>query len=67
MNRTITAGTGEMKTQEEKVDPGNLMLVVYTLVIALVILCGGLLQADGSVQPADKPKSFSVEQLRQME
>lgn len=56
-----------MKTQEEKVDPGNLMLVVYTLVIALIILCGGLLQADGSVQPAGKSESFSVEDLRQME
>lgn len=61
MNRKVSAVTGEMKTREVKVDPGNLMLVIYTLVIALTILCGGLLQADGSVRPADKLELLSIE------
>lgn len=64
MDRKTAAASQAMRTPKVKLDPGNLMLVVYTLVIALILLFGGLLQADGSVQPADKPEAFRLMNLR---
>jgi len=43
----------EPKEKHVALDPGNLMLLIYTLVIGLIILCGGLLPADAAVQPDD--------------
>ncbi len=69
MERTET--TGKVKMKKTAFDPGNMMLVIYTLVIALMILCGGLLQADAAEHQA-KPRagedaSFSPENIRQGE
>jgi len=51
-------------------DPGNLMLLVYTLLIGLIILCGGLLPAGATVEPADASSDageLSLERFRQGE
>lgn len=60
---------GDTKPKKMTLDPGNVMLVVYTLLIALIILCGGLLQADATEQQPDlkagEMKSSALDDIRQ--
>ena len=58
----------EPKEKHVVLDPGNLMLLIYTLVIGLIILCGGLLPAGAAVQPDDKQTdAFRLDDIRQGE
>lgn len=67
MDGDISAGGKAVNRQKMQLDPGNLMLVVYTLVMALIILCGGVLGADASVEPAGGREPLTLEDLRQGE
>ncbi len=60
----------EPRRERAVCDPGNLMLLVYTLLIGLIILCGGLLPAGATVEPvggSEDSGEFSLESLRQGE
>ncbi len=50
-------------------DPGNLMLLVYTITIALIIICGGFISSDASEIPTEKSdlQSFRLEDVQQGE
>lgn len=52
-------------------DPGNMMLLVYTILIALIIICGGVIGADAAEQPAEqtteKKTAFRLEDVQQGE
>ncbi|MFV0435771.1 MAG: hypothetical protein ACK5PS_00050 [Desulfopila sp.] len=43
MDGNETTGTTEAKKRNVVLDPGNLMLSIYTLAIGLITLFGGLL------------------------
>jgi Ca-activated chloride channel family protein len=70
-----TPVSSNMKAKKAKsLDPGNLMLVVYTVAVALIIICGGLLEAKASEIPieatestAEQTDSFRLEDIRQGE
>lgn len=68
MDKTKRAVAEEPKEKHVVLDPGNLMLLVYTVVIGLIILFGGLLPAGAAVQPGDeRAEGFGIEDIRQGE
>jgi Ca-activated chloride channel family protein len=63
-----------VKKKEKSLDPGNLMLLVYTVGVALIIICGGLFEAKAGEVPVEVTESafehtdsFRLEDIRQGE
>jgi hypothetical protein len=63
MSTNSSTDTNDKKKQAKSLDPGNLMLLVYTVAIALIIICGGILQAKAD-QSSAKVLSAQVESAR---
>jgi hypothetical protein len=63
MSSKSSQDTENIKKQGKSLDPGNLMLLVYTVAIALIIICGGILQAKAE-QPSAEILPAQVESSR---
>lgn len=66
MDTMKTTNSIEEKRQRPALDPGNLMLLIYTLVIGLIILVGGLLPA-GAEESLPVTGEYNPENPRQGE
>ncbi len=57
------------KQKKDAPDPGNLMLLIYTITIALIIICGGIISADASELPVESndAQTFRLEDVQQGE
>ena len=67
MNTKTSPITKDVEKKGKLPDPGNLLLFIYTVVVALVILCGGRMQADGAEKPPEAAGDIRLEDIRQGE
>ncbi len=63
MSIKSSVDSNDNKKKGKSLDPGNLMLLVYTVTIAVIIICGGLLQAKAE-QSSTEVLSAQVESSR---
>jgi hypothetical protein len=58
MSVKLSTENEKMKYRKMVLDPGNIMLLAYTLIVALVIICGGFLQAEAAELPTERAGSL---------
>lgn len=74
MSTELDSVTTNVTKKERSLDPGNLMLLVYTVAVALIIICGGVFEAqadelsvEATASSSEQTDAFRLEDIRQGE